>query len=445
MIDLGTLGGRNSEARAIADFLSTVVGTSEVAGGGSHAFVYSAGVMTDLNALLPAGSGWILEDATSVNASGEIVGYGLHNGSRHAFRLTPQATILLLAGGLRSNLDSNLPHSGVEAGRTVLFVTSAEAIENTARNVVMTSTFTGPVDIVSCGPLTTWHLSVSGTNGHLQPTVDRLIRAGRRRDACGRPRHRPRRLLAHYERNRRKRPPGTTNTVREENIGLALAGFTLGRDHRRRRQGGLGDGDFDQPAESRRVGRQDHQQQSGRRANAGHAGRPERNQPPHFQHRPAGRLTADDGDDLRDVWPGDHFRSLTVVPPALSTLSLSRSTIIGSCQTASGKVALDGFGARLRRDGLAGHDHRWRQDTADVVVPAGATSATFTVTTNAVSSLNKGTFTPRMPAGRRRSRSACGRFISPRSHSTPSVGGGTVAARRRSSVRRRRGARGSRS
>jgi trimeric autotransporter adhesin len=86
-------------------------------------------------------------------------------------------------------------------------------------------------------------------------------------------------------------------------------------------------------------------------------------------------------------------RSLTVVPPALSTLSLSRSTIIGSCQTANGKVTLTGSAPASGAVVSLATTTVGARSPATVVVPAGATSASFTVTTNAVSTLNKGNFT----------------------------------------------------
>ena len=55
-----------------------------------HAFVYSSGKMQDLNALIPAGSGWTLSTAYSINDAGQIVGYGTHNKQQRAFLLTPQ-------------------------------------------------------------------------------------------------------------------------------------------------------------------------------------------------------------------------------------------------------------------------------------------------------------------------------------------------------------------
>ena len=45
--------------------------------------------MTDLNRMLPKGSGWVLTNATGINASGQLVGYGTHIGKTAAFLLTP--------------------------------------------------------------------------------------------------------------------------------------------------------------------------------------------------------------------------------------------------------------------------------------------------------------------------------------------------------------------
>jgi len=91
--DLGTLDGGSSYAYGI-NASGTIVGYSWSENQDNpSAFVYSGGVMQDLNSLIPGGSGWQLEEAYGINASGEIVGVGLLNGQSTAFLLDPAAPV----------------------------------------------------------------------------------------------------------------------------------------------------------------------------------------------------------------------------------------------------------------------------------------------------------------------------------------------------------------
>jgi probable HAF family extracellular repeat protein len=63
--------------------------------------------MQDLNDLIDPGLGAVLYEATAINASGQIVGYGTTDGSQQAFLLTPitaavpiPAALPLLLGGI---------------------------------------------------------------------------------------------------------------------------------------------------------------------------------------------------------------------------------------------------------------------------------------------------------------------------------------------------------
>ena len=69
-------------------------------------FLYSNGVMQNLNNLIPPNSGWTLTEATGINDSGQICGYGFYSGNSsgqyEAFLLTPipePSTLALLAAG----------------------------------------------------------------------------------------------------------------------------------------------------------------------------------------------------------------------------------------------------------------------------------------------------------------------------------------------------------
>src|SRR6266481_159078 len=80
VIDLGTLGGLNSEAIGI-NKSGLIVGNSQIASGYVHAFLYSNKVMSDLGTL-----GGPNSYAIAINDSGQIVGNSdLADGTSHAF------------------------------------------------------------------------------------------------------------------------------------------------------------------------------------------------------------------------------------------------------------------------------------------------------------------------------------------------------------------------
>ena len=92
--DLYTLTGFTGAANAVNN-LGTVVGSIFVSGNpASHAFLWQKGgaSIIDLNSLLPANSGWVLESADAINTNGQIVGTGLLNGQSHAFLLNTSAS-----------------------------------------------------------------------------------------------------------------------------------------------------------------------------------------------------------------------------------------------------------------------------------------------------------------------------------------------------------------
>jgi probable HAF family extracellular repeat protein len=88
MINLGTLGGSRSAAYGI-NAAGQIVGDAEIPNGNTtHAFLYSGGTMTDLNALVPAGV--TITSAKAINSAGQIAAVGtIGGGSSHALLLTP--------------------------------------------------------------------------------------------------------------------------------------------------------------------------------------------------------------------------------------------------------------------------------------------------------------------------------------------------------------------
>jgi probable HAF family extracellular repeat protein len=100
--DLGTLSGDASSQAYRINLFGQVIGTS----GGTLNYVYPPGRsilvggrpfvwtndrgMRDLNTLIRAGSGWVLNSVSDINIWGQIVGSGTLNGQSHGFLLTPK-------------------------------------------------------------------------------------------------------------------------------------------------------------------------------------------------------------------------------------------------------------------------------------------------------------------------------------------------------------------
>src|SRR5437773_6792898 len=82
IIDLGTLGGPVSIAYGIND-VGQIVGTSAMANGTSHAFLWSNGTMTDLGSLGSTGP----SDGRGINNHGQVVGgtVAANSSQYHAF------------------------------------------------------------------------------------------------------------------------------------------------------------------------------------------------------------------------------------------------------------------------------------------------------------------------------------------------------------------------
>lgn len=82
--------------------LGEIVGQATLAGGEVHAMLWTPlggdnYAVTDLNDILPAGSGgWELNSAMDINDASRIVGYGMISGEEHAFMLVPEPAIAVL-------------------------------------------------------------------------------------------------------------------------------------------------------------------------------------------------------------------------------------------------------------------------------------------------------------------------------------------------------------
>ena len=104
-------------AQAVNDH-GTVVGESFTPAG-EFGFVYEDGVVTDLNTVIPAGSGWLIGPAYDINEVGQIVGSGILNGEGRGYLLTPTAPTADLGLSMSAAPDPLL------AGTAATFVATA--------------------------------------------------------------------------------------------------------------------------------------------------------------------------------------------------------------------------------------------------------------------------------------------------------------------------------
>lgn len=139
MVDLGTISGPAciTPVWACESFASgnndqgQVVGGSDTNAARRHAFLWQNGRMTDLNELLPPGSGWELNSAADINNVGQIVGIGLVNGKEvDAFLLTPQKTANATLELSRSSFSFGAYKATIESEPGVIWVhnTGPEAV-----------------------------------------------------------------------------------------------------------------------------------------------------------------------------------------------------------------------------------------------------------------------------------------------------------------------------
>ncbi len=93
MTDIGVLGVADGYEYSFPNALNNkgqVVGYSSYSENGvpkgQHAFIYQNKTLTDLNTLLPIGSGWLLENALAINDKGQITVYGTYTKGAQSYK-----------------------------------------------------------------------------------------------------------------------------------------------------------------------------------------------------------------------------------------------------------------------------------------------------------------------------------------------------------------------
>ncbi|MES2408438.1 MAG: autotransporter domain-containing protein [Pseudomonadota bacterium] len=158
MVDLGTLGGKNSAANGVSSDGNTVVGNSDIADDlASHAFRWTSAGMIDLGTLVKDGGGNSQAVATSddgsvVIGSSSVTKAG--NGGSHAFRWTSAGMVDLgTLGGANSHA-----YAISRDGSTVAGVadTSASAVANSPTAIVAGASVGGVAAITATFRAVRW-------------------------------------------------------------------------------------------------------------------------------------------------------------------------------------------------------------------------------------------------------------------------------------------------
>lgn len=156
----GLAANESTVARGIND-AGTIVGLAGTATGDEHAVMWQAGVITDLNSLLPANSGWVLEEADGVDANGDIFGIGALNGVRAEFLLTPGGSSTSTSLSISASAPNMTITGTAGEASTVSFSGKAGdyAISVSGSTVIVTDTGTGRTSTDHLSDVTAIHFS----------------------------------------------------------------------------------------------------------------------------------------------------------------------------------------------------------------------------------------------------------------------------------------------
>ena len=182
LTDIGTLGGNRSGAYSVNVFQQVVGYADRQASGSPQAFIYQNGVIQNLNSMVPASTALHLDQANSINNSGQIVGYGsIAGGSTHGFLLTPFLMLqpAYVPGGATSTATITLDAAAPPTGAVVVIASDspALALPSTAVVTIPAGKRVGTFTITTAAVTTDTTVHISATYNGVTRTAPLLIRA----------------------------------------------------------------------------------------------------------------------------------------------------------------------------------------------------------------------------------------------------------------------------
>lgn len=162
MCQLADLGVYNGEAAGLNSSGRTVGWTYNRYWSDYFAVFWtnSSSPLVDLNSLVPGNSGWVWEEATAINDSGEIVGYGKNaQGNQDAFALPPSPVLHIPMSGPSAPWSGGCPVPAVIRCRPTPTSPPALGSATAARSTTMVA----PTALFSLRP---WAMCSSGCISH---------------------------------------------------------------------------------------------------------------------------------------------------------------------------------------------------------------------------------------------------------------------------------------
>lgn len=145
LLDLGTLGGATSHARAIND-AGQIVGYATLNDGSARGTLWQEGQIYDLNDYIAADSGWVIEDAYDINAQGEILVRAVNGEGQAYLLLSPPGVVRPVRAGTGAGTYNPLPMESLQQIGTSYSDSPIALVTDEENSVYHAGSFIGTLD-----------------------------------------------------------------------------------------------------------------------------------------------------------------------------------------------------------------------------------------------------------------------------------------------------------